>query len=111
MKKIFFIVLFGILGLSAISSVFAEASSRGKYGQDPIEILDHVVANANDDRAYSVQDTALDGIKAAPGRHKIYNTLQWIRTHISSYMQWAVYIGLTSAVILLIFNGLRMVTT
>lgn len=111
MKKLIVRMLIGLFGLSGLGFVYAQKSKRGDFGHSPVEILDEVVADANDDRAYSVQDTQLDGVDAWPGRYRIYNTLQWIRKNISPYLQWAVYIWLTAAVILLIFNGLRMVTT
>ena len=37
---------------------FAQSNSRGKYGGDPIQILDNVVSDANAD--YKIQQTALD---------------------------------------------------
>lgn len=96
---------------TSINTVHAQKDQRGDYGSNPISILDEVVSKANNDRAYAVQDTALDNINAWPGRHRIYQTLQRIRKNISPYLQRAVYIGLTTAVILLIYNGLLMVTT
>jgi hypothetical protein len=36
--------------------------------------------------------------------------LDWFRQNINPYLQWTVYIGLSIAVILLIYNGLLMVT-
>ena len=38
---------------------FAQNNNRGKYGGDPIQILDNVVSDANDE--YKIQQTALDG--------------------------------------------------
>lgn len=38
------------------------------------------------------------------------NTLKVITNHINIYLQWLLYIGLSVAVILLIVNGLMMVT-
>ncbi len=102
---------FGLIWFSSQGVLAVEEKWRWNYGSDPIRILDKVVANANDDRAYAVQDTALDGVTAAPGRYRIYNTLQRIRQNIAPYLQRTVYIWLTTAVILLIFNGLKMVTT
>ncbi|MBU1757710.1 hypothetical protein KKG31_00740 [Patescibacteria group bacterium] len=36
--------------------------------------------------------------------------MDYLRKNIGPYLQWAVYIGLTMAVILIIYNGLLMVT-
>lgn len=88
------------------------ASSRGKYGGDPIQILDNVVSEANKD--YKIQQTALDSATDKQwwyeSQYKIANTLDWFRQNINPYLQWAVYIWLSAAVILLIYNGLLMVT-
>ena len=37
---------------------FAQDDSRGKYGGNPIQVLDNVVSEANDD--YAIQETSLD---------------------------------------------------
>ncbi len=92
---------------------FAQSSdSRWKYGEDPIQILDNVVSEANDD--YKIQQTALDNATdkqwAYASQYKIANTLDWFRNNINPYLQWAVYIWLSIAVILLIYNGFLMVT-
>ena len=95
---------------------FAQLSNdnRGKYGADPIQILDNVVSEANDE--YKIQQTALDGATDKQwsislwSAYKITNTLDWFRNNINPYLQWAVYIGLSLAVVLLIYNGLLMVT-
>ncbi|MFA6256073.1 MAG: hypothetical protein WC606_02710 [Candidatus Absconditabacterales bacterium] len=91
---------------------FAQSNSRGKYGGNPIQILDTVVSEANDE--YKIQQTALDAATDKQGaytsQYKIANTLDRFRNNINPYLQWAVYIGLSVAVILLIYNGLLMVT-
>ena len=110
-KKI--IIVFALL-LAGFSSMFtfAQNDSRWKYGANPIQILDTVVSDANDD--YKIQQTALDGATDKQGayasQYKIANTLDWLRNNINTYLQWMVYIGLSLAVILLIYNGLLMVT-
>ena len=110
MKK--FILLLLILYSSLSSLSFAQSNNRGKYGADPIQILDTVVSNANTD--YKIQQTALDSATATQwsyaSSYKIANTLDWLRNNINAYLQWAVYIGLSVAVILLIYNGFLMVT-
>jgi hypothetical protein len=92
-------------------SLFA-ASSWWKYWTDPIQILDTVVAEANED--YKIQQTALDNATDKQwwysSQYKIANTLDWFRQNINPYLQRAVYIWLSAAVILLIYNGLLMVT-
>jgi len=87
-------------------------TSRGQYGDDPIKILDKVVGEANDE--YKIQQTALDSATdkqwAYASQYKIANTLDRFRNNINPYLQRAVYIWLSVAVILLIYNGLLMVT-
>lgn len=110
MKKILLIIVAFFSLLPAFS--FAQNENRGKYGGNPIQILDNVVSEANDE--YKIQQTALDQATdkqwAYASPYKIANTLDWFRNNINPYLQWAVYIWLSVAVILLIYNGLLMVT-
>ncbi|AHB40964.1 hypothetical protein P148_SR1C00001G0154 [candidate division SR1 bacterium RAAC1_SR1_1] len=111
MKKIFAAFLFCLISLVNLS-VFAEQQSRGGYGNDPLEVLDRVVGEANKDVQF--QETALDNITDKEGsfqaQYKISNTLDYLRINIAPYLQWAVYIGLVVAVILIVYNGFLMVT-
>ena len=111
MKKI----LLAILAFSAVIplvNLAQDSSWASKYGNDPIRILDSVVGEANDE--YKIQQTSLDDATsqqwAYASQYKIANTLDWFRNNINPYLQWTVYIGLSLAVILLIYNGLLMVT-
>ncbi len=109
MKKI----IVSIIAICYIFPLFTFAqNSRGKYGGDPIQILDNVVSQANSD--YKIQQTALDNATdkqwAYSSQYKIANTLDRVRNNINPYLQRMVYIGLSVAVILLIYNGFLMVT-
>jgi len=110
MKKVVLIIMMLCFTLPLLS--FAQSNSRGKYGSNPIQILDNVVSEANDE--YKIQQTSLDTATdkqwAYASQYKIANTLDWLRNNINPYLQWAVYIGLSVAVILLIYNGFLMVT-
>lgn len=110
MKKIILLIL--VFCYSFPLLIFAQSTSRTKYGNNPIQILDTVVEEANVD--YKIQQTVLDAANdkqwAYIGAYKIANTLDWFRNNINPYLQWAVYIWLSIAVILLIYNGLLMVT-
>lgn len=110
MKKLIVVIMVLSYALPLLS--FAQNESRGKYGENPIQILDNVVSEANDE--YKIQQTALDQATdkqwAYASPYKIANTLDWFRNNINPYLQWAVYIGLSIAVILLIYNGFLMVT-
>ncbi len=110
MKKIALFIIVCSLFLPLVG--FAQDNSRWKYSGNPIQILDAVVSEANDD--YKIQQTALDAATDKQGayasQYKIANTLDRFRNNINPYLQWAVYIWLSAAVILLIYNGFLMVT-
>ena len=107
LKKIFIFSFF-----VPVCFTFAASDSRGLYGNQPVDILGNVVSQANNTQ--KLQDTPLNNINSdSPtydSNYKIANTLDWLRMNIGTYLQWAVYIGLTVAVILLIYNGFLMVT-
>ncbi|MCF7835286.1 hypothetical protein K9M48_04585 [Candidatus Gracilibacteria bacterium] len=109
-KSLILYVLLGIFLLNAFS--FAQVGSRGKYGSNPMQILDNIKDEANEDT--EIQETALDGVTEYQGgyakEYKIANTLEYFKNHIQPYLQRLIYIGLTVAVILLIYNGFLMVT-
>lgn len=110
MKKFIITILALCYVLPLLS--FAQTDTRWQYGNDPISILDNVVRDANED--VRVQQTSLDNATdkewAYASQYKITNTLDWLRNNINPYLQWAVYIWLSIAVILLIYNGFLMVT-
>jgi hypothetical protein len=107
LKQIFIFSLF-----APVFCTFAAKDSRGLYGSQPAEVLDSVVGQANQTTSY--QETALNGVNSdSPtydSNYKLSNTFDWLRMNIATYLQRAVYIGLTVAVILLIYNGFLMVT-
>lgn len=111
MKKLCTVILFCSLFLLNVG-VFAEQESRWWYGNDPLEVLDRVVGEAN--KNVQFQETALDNISDKEGsfqsQYKIANTLDYLRINIAPYLQWAVYIWLVIAVILIVYNGFLMVT-
>jgi len=82
------------------------------YGTTPLEVLDNVAGNANTD--YEIQETALNSANdqewGYQKQYKIANTLDYLRNNIAPYLQRAVYLWLVVAVILIIYNGLLMVT-
>ncbi len=111
MKKIIAIIFFCAMWLSNLF-VFAQQWSRWWYWDDPLEVLDKVVWEAN--KKVSFQETALDDITdkewSFQVQYKISNTLDYLRVNIAPYLQWAVYIGLVVAVILIVYNWFLMVT-
>ncbi len=108
-------VIVSILFITMGMSIFPAFAKNGwwSYGSSPIEILETVKTNTNDDAGYEIQDTALDKAmnEVSPSsEHRIYATLTAVRQHINVYLQWMMYIGLSLATILLIANGFMMVT-
>lgn len=86
-------------------------TSWSEFGQAPTTILDSVVQRANDTDA--VQENALNDVDKLQGsyqsQYRLTNTFDSLRQNISPYLEWAYYIGLSIAVILLIINGAKMV--
>lgn len=78
-----------------------------------MDTLESVVHDANGGQ-YKIQDTALDSVTDLQwdfGRqYKISNTLTYLRKNIDPYMQWAVYVWLVLATIVLIYMWFLMVT-
>lgn len=112
MKKII-VAIIVFVSLFPVLSFAQSDNSRWKYGANPIQILDNVVSDANQD--YKIQQTALDGATDKwssiwSSSAKITHTLDRLRNNINVYLQWMVYIWLSIAVILLIYNGFLMVT-
>ena len=109
-KRLTTILLIGLF--IPVGFSFAETDSWGKYGASPVAVFDSVIWEANNSQQF--QETAFDGINSDEGayqqEYQISNTLDWLRMHMGTYLQWIVYVGLTIAVILLIYNGFMMVT-
>lgn len=110
MKKALLLCLMIWRSISGISS--AQTNGRWDYGSTPMQILDKVVNNANDQ--YNIQDTPLEAVNEwgwqFNAEYKIANTLDSIRYNIAKYIQWVVFIGMALAVIGIIITGLLMVT-
>lgn len=79
---------------------------------DPIRMIDKAAQQVNyGDR---IQDTAFNDTSDIQwqyaSEYKISNTLDSLRIQIAPYLQWTMYIGLSLAVIGIIYNGFLMVT-
>lgn len=88
---------------------FAMAASRQDYEHaEPIEIINTIVET--DDS--KVIDTELNRVDNSFGPFdtnlKIANTFDSVRFNMSSYLERIVFLGLSGAVILIIYNGLRL---
>lgn len=88
------------------------AQQRGSYGSNPIDIIGKVVENSNEE--YGIQDSPLERVDenqwAYPLAYRMTNTLDSVRINIAIYIQWAIFVGLSLAVLGLIIIGFNMVT-
>jgi hypothetical protein len=93
------------------SSVFA---SRNAYSEQPFgaeKVLDQVVNNSDK----RIIESPLDEVTRIEGQFdsdsRISNTLDSLRQNLSQYLNWILFLGLSGATILIVYNGLLMVTT
>ena len=113
MKKIIISIISAFLLGSMCVPVFAQVS-RNSAKESPVKLLDQVVNKANED--HKIQETELDGVTSTSAgysgnpQYRITNTLEYVKNNIHPYIQRIVYLGLTVATILLIYNGFLMVT-
>ena len=90
------------------------ASSWFDYNE-PIQVLDNVVDNANKSSSDDVQNTKMDKVTSKlnscwkDSRYTFSNTLCFITNNLHYYLQYVVYIWLALAVIFLIWNGLQLI--
>lgn len=86
-------------------------TSRSNLWNTPSTVLDRVAERVNRDR---IQENALNDTSNTQwqyaSEYKITNTLDALRVQITPYIQWTMFIGLSLAVMLLIYNGFLMVT-
>ena len=91
--------------------LLAQNSRRWNRQSTPIDMVDSLAGQVNKDH---IQDTALNDASrihgSLPAEYRLANTLDDIRMQIAPYLQWMMYIGLSLAVILIIYNGFTMVT-
>lgn len=112
MKKIVFVFVLLSIGLLFHSLAHAQVGGWSDFGDNPENILDNVAWEVNEDTW--IQETQLNRVSRQEwwfaSRYTISNTLDSIRVRIAPYLQWAVYIGLSLAVILIVYNWFLMVT-
>lgn len=109
-QGILHILLFIAIGIFAWSPLIYGAWLSRQW--NPMEMLDNFWRAVNDgDR---VQETALNDTTDKQWQYsaefKLANTLDAIRIQIAPYLQWIIYIGLSLAVLGIIYNGFLMVT-
>lgn len=77
---------------------------------DPMAIVEEIVNNDDSD----IIETELDQVKNTQiygVEFKLAGTLESVRQQISPYLQWIAFIWLSMAVILVIYNGVLLVST
>ena len=107
-KTTVYIIMFLLIG-SSIIYVSAETSQRQG---NPMQMLDNFAYDVNEWQR--IQENALNDITDIQwqyeARYKIANTLDSIRMQMAPYIQRTMYIGLSIAVLGIIYNGFLMVT-
>lgn len=111
-----FLMLFWV---SPLNNVEAKKSSKDwNFNQSPVRILTTVKQNANASRSEEVQKTELDQTTSKyckdiglDSRFTFTRTLCYIKNNIWSYLQYVMYLWLTAATILLIWNWFKLVTS
>jgi hypothetical protein len=76
----------------------------------PIEIVDKIVEGENKDT--KIVRTKLDQVTQVWtfwAENKVSGVLDSVRINLANYLEWFVFIGLTVAVLLIIYNGLLLV--
>lgn len=107
-RKLLFLVF---LSICILWQSFWEEKSWSSFWNSPTSVLDKVAESVNKDK---IQDNAINDISNIQwqyaSEYKIANTLDAIRLQINPYIQRIMYLWLSWAVILVIYNGLLMVT-
>lgn len=117
MKKILYLSIW-MLALSLVFFWIEASAEDRKFGKNPVRVLEIVKKNANKDRSEQVQKTQLDDTTSKwcrdiglDSRFTFTRTLCYIKNNIWSYLQYIMYIWLTAATILLIWNWFKLVTS
>ncbi len=119
MKKIFYLAIEIFTVGSILLPLFQVQSWNFDQGS-PVKIVDEINYQANKKNSDDVQNTKLDRVSskynacdwiAPDSRFTLTRTLCSIKENIKDYLQYAMYIGLTAATILLIRNWFKIVTS
>lgn len=106
--------LFGTVVVFAQSSASVKCDGWGRWcysdSNDPLVILKEIVNNDDSD----IIETKLDTVNNTAIYWAAFTlawTLESVRQQMSPYVQWIAFIGLAAAVIMIIYNGVLLVTT
>lgn len=104
--KIFLSCMSGVL----VSVTLAQDWWVYDQNTQPIEIVDKIVEGENKDT--KIVRTKLDQVTQVWtfwAENKVSGVLDSVRINLANYLEWFVFIGLTVAVLLIIYNGLLLV--
>ena len=111
----------GIIGILCMMTLFmfpyaVNATDSSVFTRSPSKLLDDIYKDQT--KSDTVQETALDEVNSteskmwwADSTFSITNTLYSIQKKMHNYLQYVVYIGLSAAVIFLIWNGFNIITS
>ena len=106
------IIIICTLGILASLWYNYAQNTTSQWAENPIRQLDNFAHEVNSDTR--IQDTAFNDFNPNQGQYaseyKLANALDALRIQIAPYSQWVMYIGLSLAVIGIIYNGFLMVT-
>lgn len=91
---------------------FIPLTHASKRAQDPIHLMDNFAHGVN--TGTKIHSTALNDFNPAQWsyarEYRITNAFDEMRKQIAPYLQWIMFLGLSIAVIAIIYNGFLMVT-
>lgn len=95
----------------------SQNSQYSVFNNDSTDVLHYFYYEANKKSSDRVQNTELDYVNSnscrelgVDSRFTISRTLCYIKENIGDYLQYIMYVGLSAAVIFLIWNGFQLVT-
>ena len=91
--------------------VYIYAQSRDGYGTTPLEVLNTVVDNADTKDIIETELDKVNNTQIYGSKFKIAGTLESVRTNSAIYLQRIAFIWLTAAAMLIIYNGILLMTS
>lgn len=108
MKKIFVLLVMSVCVLSW-GGMVSFAQDRWAVGSDPTQIIEQI----RGEKAEKIIQTELDRVDVSEGwfedQYRLANTLDSVRVNIAVYLQRLTFALLVAGVVLIIYNGLRLV--
>lgn len=99
-----------------VSPCFVEATGSSIFEGGATKLVDDIYRDQKRD-SDTVQNTSFDNVSSTAcnelrvdERFTIFKTLCYIKEELHNYLQYVIYIGLSAAVMLLIWNGFKLIT-